>query len=193
MGKRKRESTSEESISSEEEVTPQTMKVRINPKKKRRPKVVKTPGAKSDSESEVDDQTPAQKETSSRLKKQKIKARRCTNLVNIRNEFGVATIRKPGLAFKKKNKPGIGKRKKYKKSDLFTVTRNHDRKGLGKLMRPFASGDLLQPRMAFADKYLQSQTRPRLRDPRRHRQRHQRTHGRRPKETGLLSPDPKVV
>ena len=30
-----------------------------------------------------------------------------------RNEFGgVATIRKPGMAFKKKNKPGTGNRKK---------------------------------------------------------------------------------
>ncbi len=90
------------------------MKVRINPKKKRKPKVVKTPGAKSDSESEVEDQTPAQEGTSSRLKIQKMIARRCTNMVNIRNEFSVAAIRKPGLAFKKNNKPGIGERKKYK-------------------------------------------------------------------------------
>ncbi len=102
------------------------MKVRINPKKKRKPKIVKTPGAKSDSESEVEDQTSAQNETSSRLKKQKITARRCTNLVNIRNEFGVATIRKPGLDFKKKNKPGIGKRKKYKNCILYTYTRPRD-------------------------------------------------------------------
>ena len=140
------------------------MKVRINPKKKRKPKVVKTPGAKSDSESEVEDQTPAQKETTSRLKLQKLKARRCPNMVKIKTKFGIATVRKPGMPFKKKNKPGLGERKKFKKSDLMTVTRNQDRKGLGKLIRPFASGDLLQPRMAFADRYLQRITRPPLRE-----------------------------
>jgi hypothetical protein len=34
------------------------------------------------------------------------------------------------MAFKKKNKPGTGNRKKYKKSDLFTVKRYHGRKAL---------------------------------------------------------------
>jgi hypothetical protein len=42
--KRKRESTSEDSTDSEEEVNPPTMKVKINPKKKRKAKVVKTQG-----------------------------------------------------------------------------------------------------------------------------------------------------
>jgi hypothetical protein len=69
----------------------------------------------SDSDTEVEDLTPAQKETSSRHKKQMIKQRRCTNLINTRNEFGgIATIRKPGMAFKKKNKPGTGGRKNIK-------------------------------------------------------------------------------
>jgi hypothetical protein len=119
----------------------------------------------SDSDTKVEDLTPAQKETSSRHKNQMMKQRQCTNLINTRNEFGgTATIRKPGMAFKKKNKPGTGGRKKYKKRDLFTVKRYHGRKGLGKLMRPIFAGDHFQKRLALADKLLQSQTLPPLRE-----------------------------
>jgi hypothetical protein len=164
--KRKRPSTSGDSTETEEEGNPPTLKVKVEPKKRRKAKTVKTPGANSDSESEVEDQTPAQKETPSRLQQQKLKARRCPNMVKIKTKFGTMTVRKPGMPFKRKNKPGLGERKKFKKSDLMTVTRNQDRKGLGKLIRPFASGELLQPRMAFADRYLQRITRPPLRETR---------------------------
>jgi hypothetical protein len=160
--------TSEDSTETEEEGNPPTLKVKVEPKKKKRreAKTVKTPGANSDSESEGEDQTPAQKETPSRLQQQKLKARRCPNMVKIKTKFGTKTVRKPGMPFKRKNKPGLGERKKFKKNDLMTVTRNQDRKSLGKLIRPFASGEFLQPRMAFADRNLQRITRPPLRETR---------------------------
>jgi hypothetical protein len=90
---RKRKTSSEES-SSDDELTPQTANIRTNTKKQnRRPKavstnnVVKTP--MSDSDTEVEDLTPAQKETLSRQKNQMMKQRRCNNLINIRNEHEV--------------------------------------------------------------------------------------------------------
>ena len=47
-----------------------------------------------------------------------------------------------------------------------TVTRNQDRKYIGKLIRPVASGEYLQPRLGFADRHLQRITHPPLKESR---------------------------
>jgi hypothetical protein len=93
MVKRKAESPSEES-SSDDEITPQTAIVRINPKtQKRRPKAVSTnnnnvKAQTSDSDTDLEDLTPAQKGKRSRQKNQLMKQRRCNSLINVINKHG---------------------------------------------------------------------------------------------------------
>ena len=170
MVKRKAESPSEDS-STDENMTPQNAIVNIDPKKKKRRQKAAPPtinnnirDKSSNSDTDLDDLTPAQKGKRSRQKNGWMKQRRCNQLVNVTNEHGgTSTIRKPDLPFKKKGKPGKGGHKKYRKRDLFTVKRFHTRKGLGKTMRPLFAGDHFQLRLAEADKQLQIQTLPPLR------------------------------
>jgi hypothetical protein len=169
--KRKRTITTDESTESEEEgpspAHEPVLKVKIKPKRRKKAKSP-PPGANSDSESEKEDLSPArrtQKTKPSRLQQQKLRARKCPNMQKIKTKNGIMVVRKQ-IPFKKKNKPGLGERKEYKRGDMMVITRSQDRKYLGKLIRPVVSGEYLQPRLGFADRHLQPITHPPLKESR---------------------------
>ena len=147
------------------------MELPVRRRKAKRRKTVRNPPPVDDTDSKNEELSPVQEVQktemikNSRLRRQKIKARRCPNIHKIITEDGIMVVRKD-IPFKKKSKPGLGESKDCKKGDMMVVTRSQDRKYLGKLICPVVACDYLQPRLGFADRHLQRITYPLLKNSR---------------------------
>jgi hypothetical protein len=142
MAKKRRKTVkSEEDSESEEkqELSPAQEEPTANRKKAKRRKTVKNPPPGDETDSENDELSPVRKTDTtknSRLRSQKIKARRCPNIHKITTNDGRKMVVRKDISFKKKSKPGLGENKECRRGDMMVVNRCQDRKYVGKLIRP---------------------------------------------------------
>jgi hypothetical protein len=129
----------EDSESEKQELSPAQEEPTASRRKAKRRKTVKNPPPGDDTDSENDELSPVRKtETmkNSRLRSQKIKARRCPNIHKITTNDGRKMVVRKDISFKKKSKPGLGENKECRRGDMMVVNRCQDRKYVGKLIRP---------------------------------------------------------